>query len=185
MSTQNTMKLILLSVCAVVAAFQPLLADSETEQELARLADQHDKALAAATGPIDQLYRSTLDLLLQKANQAEDAASVAKIKAAIDKLQAGEVSAKAKPGTAEELNAFLAGTVWNISDEKPDGKVLYTLTFLKNGTFVHSDGRTGEWSAQSPRDLKLWNWDPAALNDDLTQFRAVGTGVIYFGNLKR
>jgi hypothetical protein len=179
------MKLIFLTAFAFAAAAQPIFAEPETAQELAQLAEQHDKALAAAIAPIDQLYRTTLDLLLQKANRTEDLASAAKIKAAIARLEAGTASPKGKPGTAEELNAFLAGTVWNISDERPDGKVLYTLTFLKNGTFIHSDGRTGEWSAQSPRDLKLWNWDPAALNDDLTQFRAVGTGVVYFGNLTR
>ncbi len=87
-----------------------------------------------------------------------------------------------KPASADALYAYLAGTVWNISDGQPDGKVLYTLTFRQDGTFLHSDGRTGAWSPQSPRDLKLWDWDPAALNDDITQFRAVGTGVIYFGN---
>ena len=90
-----------------------------------------------------------------------------------------------KPATADALYPYLAGTVWNISDERPDGKVLYTLTFRQDGTFIHSDGRTGVWSPQSPRDLKLWDWDPGALNDDLTQFRAVGTGVIYFGNLQK
>lgn len=90
-----------------------------------------------------------------------------------------------KPATADALRLYLAGTVWNISDGQADGKVLYTLTFRDDGTFLHSDGRTGAWSPQSPRDLKLWDWDPAMLNDDLTQFRAVGTGVIYFGNLQK
>jgi len=180
------MKHPIVSLLALVAIVPPLFAEPESEpQQLAQLTEQHDKALAAATDPIHQLYRTALELLLQKANQSEDLASAAKIKAALIRLQSGAPSPKAKAATADDLHAFLAGTVWNISDERPDGEVLYTLTFLKNGTFIHSDGRTGEWSAQSARDLKLWNWDPAALNEDLTQFRAVGTGVIYFGTLKK
>jgi hypothetical protein len=181
------MKLSLVTLLALVAAVHPLRAEPEStpEQVLAQLAEQHDKALTAATDPIHQLYRTALDLMLQKAKASEDMALVAKIESAIARIHPDAKSPGAKPATADELNAYLAGTVWNISDERPDGKVLYTMTFLKNGTFIHSDGRTGAWSAQSPRDLKLWNWDPAALNDDLTQFRAVGTGVIYFGNLKK
>lgn len=86
-----------------------------------------------------------------------------------------------KPTTAAALYVYFSGTVWNISDGRPDGNVLAPLTFRYDGTLIHSDGRTGEWSPQSPRDLKLWDWDPAMLNDDLTQFRAVATGVIFFG----
>jgi hypothetical protein len=179
------MKLSTLTAFALVAALQPLCGESEPERELAHLTEQHDRALAAAIDPIDQLYRTALNQLLQKANDSGDLASAEKIKAAIARLQSGTKSPKAKPTTAGDLNAFLAGTVWNISDERPDGEVQYTLTFLKNGTFIHSGGSTGVWSAQSARDLKLWNWDPATLNEDLTQFRAVGTGVIYFGNLKK
>lgn len=179
------MKLTILATFAFVAAIQPFLEEPEPEQKLAQITEQHDKALAAATDPIDQLYRTALEQLLQKANESSNPTFAAKVKAAIARLQAGTKSPKGKPTTAGDLKAFLAGTVWNISDDRPDGKVLYTLTFLKNGTFLHSDGRTGAWSAQSARDLKLWNWDPATLNEDLTQFRAVGTGVVYFGNLKK
>jgi hypothetical protein len=94
------------------------------------------------------------------------------------------LSPVARPETAAGLYHYLAGTVWEISDGHPDGEVLYTLNFHADGTFLHSDGRTGIWCPQSPRDLKLWDWDPVALNDDLTRFRAVGTGVIYFGKLR-
>ena len=179
------MKTIIVSAYVILAAVRPLFGDPPAEQELARLTEQHDKALAAATDPINQLYRSALDQLLQKANESNDTELAAKIKDAITRIQSGAKPQKGKPATAEELTAYLAGTVWSISDERPDGKVLYTLTFLKGGTMIHSNGKTGAWSAQSARDLKLWNWDPATLNEDLTQFRGVGTGVIYFGNLKK
>jgi len=176
---------ILIPIFALVTASQ-LFAESKAERDLKQLSEQHGKALAAAREPINQLYRTALDRLLQQANESADLALAAKIKLVITSLQAGTPSPpNSKPTTADDLNAYLAGTVWNISDKSPDGKVLYTLTFLKNGKFLHSDGKTGVWSAQSARDLKLWNWDPATLNDDLTQFRAVGTGVIYFGNLKK
>ena len=179
------MKIALLTALTLFAAFQLSFAEPEPERQLVQLTEERDRALTAATEPIVQLYRTALEHLLQKAIESNDLASAAKIKAAIAGSETGVKSPKTKPATADELKAFLAGTVWNISNQRPDGKILYTLTFLKNGTFQHSDGKTGAWSAQSARDLKLWNWDPATLNEELTQFRAVGTGVVYFGTLKK
>ncbi len=122
--------------------------------------------------PADPLSGAGRDLIYQRWARQRDNSPVDK-------------PATPKSTTADALYTYLAGTVWNISNERPDGPVLYTFTFRQDGTFLHSDGRTGVWSPQSPRDLKLWNWDPAMLNDDLTQFRAVGTGVIYFGTLQK
>jgi hypothetical protein len=183
------MRLAIITVFGVVAIVHPLsgqpLQQPKPERELAQLSKQHVKALASATDAINQLYRIALRQLLLKVNASDDLSSVPKIEDAIARLQSAAKPKEGKPTTEDDLFKFLAGTVWNISNERPDGEVLYTLTFLKNGTFIHSDGRTGVWRAQSARDIKLWNWDPANLNEDLTQFRAVGTGVIYFGNLKK
>ncbi len=143
-------------------AREPAPKKSAIEEQLAQLNSRHAKLLADTTAPVHQLYRNSLKKLLQQAEDSGNTTVAMKI-----------------------LTAYLEGTVWNISNRKPDGKILYTLSLSKNGKFRHSDGRTGAWKATSPRDLKLWNWDPATLNDDLTQFRAVGTGVIYFGNLQK
>lgn len=107
------------------------------------------------------------------------------VKAAFAELKAEEVAArKALPKTAQELREFLHGTTWDISNGSPEGKVEYTLTFNKNGTFAHSDGLTGKFETSGPREFKLWGYDPATLDDDFKQFRAVGSATVYFGTLR-
>ncbi|MFP6874729.1 MAG: hypothetical protein VCA55_14605 [Verrucomicrobiales bacterium] len=94
---------------------------------------------------------------------------------------------KAMPGApknAKELAEFLDGTTWNISNGTEDSKVVYTITFNKNGTFKHSDGRIGKVEFQGARAFKLWNYDPATLKENLKQFRARGAATVYFGNFR-
>lgn len=91
---------------------------------------------------------------------------------------------KPRPKSAAELEDFLAGTVWNIRDGSPDAPVQYTITFNKDGTFRHSDGRNGKVTFTGARTFDLWNYDPAKLAEDLKTFRAKGTTTIYFGTLR-
>lgn len=163
----------------------PGIQNGNGQPDLNYLMAQQEKALTAATDPIHRLYQSGLLLMRQEALRTGDADLVTKINAQLSLPDGKANPPDAKPKTPQALAAFLAGTVWTITNENenPANAKSYTLTFLKNGKFLHSDGRIGDWTATSARDLKLWNWDPATFNDDLTQFRAVGTGVIYFGKI--
>lgn len=135
-----------------------------------------------AAVPINLRYKEELEKLLRRATQANDLDAAIKIREAIG--QAPGSAAKPKVKTAEELAAFLDKTVWEIHDGTPDSKVEYTMTFDKNGTFKQSNGPTGSLQFTGPRSIKLWNYDPGTLNEDLTEFRAQGN-ITYFGKLKR
>ena len=59
------------------------------------------------------------------------------------------------------------------------------MTFDKDGSFKQSGGIKGPWKAESATQFKLWNYDPATLNEDYTQFSAVGAQARYFGRLHK
>jgi hypothetical protein len=159
-------------------------AQSSFERDLAKLTEDRDKALVRASDPIQRKYKELLEQLMQRATRNGDLDAAIKIKDAIAKIPASILVTKPHPKTAQELREFLDGTIWNISDKSPTGEVLYTLTFDKNGTFKHSDGRTGKFEVTGPNDFKMWGYDPATLNKDFNQFRAVASATVYFGNLK-
>lgn len=177
--------LLAIAAASSLLSAQPGIPDGNGQPDLNSLMAQHEKALAAATEPIHRLYRTGLHVMLGEASRTGNAELVEKITAALSSPDGKANLPDAKLKTPQDLAAFLAGTVWAITNENENtaGATPYTLTFLKNGKFLHSDGRIGDWTALSGRDLKLWNWDPATFNEDLTQFRAVGTGVVYFGKI--
>ena len=159
-------------------------AQSSYERDLVKLTEDRDKALIAASEPIHRKYKALLEQLMQRATRDQDLNAAIKIKDAIAKIPTHGLVAKPHPKTVQELKEFLDGTIWNISDKTPTGVVSYTLTFNKNGTFQHSDGRTGKFEVSGPNDFKMWGYDPATLNKDFNQFRAVASATVYFGNLK-
>jgi hypothetical protein len=159
-------------------------AQSAFERDLEKLTEDRDKALVRVSDPIQRKYKELLEQLMQRATRNGDLDVAIKIKDAIAKIPASIVVTKPHPKTAQELKEFLDGTIWNISDKSPTGEILYTLTFDKNGTFKHSDGRTGTFEVSGPNNFKRWGYDPATLNEDFNQFRAVGSATVYFGKLK-
>lgn len=73
--------IVLLSI-PVLSAFS--YAQSQYEKELSQLTEQRDKAVAAATDPINRKYREALEQMLKKAMQASDLEGAIKIKAALE-----------------------------------------------------------------------------------------------------
>lgn len=157
---------------------------SPFERDLKKLTEDRDKALAAASDPIQFKYKTLLEQLMQRATRNEDLNAAVKIKEAIAKIPASALIGKPHPTTAEELKDFLHGTTWNVSNNSPSEAVVYTLTFNKNGTFKHSDGRTGRFEVSGPKTFKMWGYDPATLNEGFNEFKAVGAAATYFGKLK-
>jgi hypothetical protein len=172
--------IILISLLLAPACF----AQSSFERDLTKLTEDRDKALVRVSDPIQRKYKESLEQLMQRATRNGDLDAAIKIKDAIAKIPVSIIVTKPHPKTAQELKEFLDGTIWEISDKTPTGKVLYTLTFNKNGTFIHSEGRTGIFEVSGPNDFKMWGFDPATLNEDFNQFRAVGSATVYFGRLK-
>ena len=141
-------------------------AQSSFERDLAKLTEDRDKALVRASDPIHRKYKELLEQLMQRATRNGDLDTAIKIKEAIAEIPASILVTKPHPKTGQELKEFLDGTIWNISDKSPTGEVLYTLTFDKNGTFKHSDGRTGKFEVSGPNEFRMWGYDPATLNKD-------------------
>ena len=158
-----------------------LLAESPYEAQAKQLQDRRDAEVRAAVDPINKRYRAELEKLLKKATQANDLDAALKIR---ERLKEIPDARAAKPKNEGELAAWLDGTVWEISDGEPGGPVVYTLTFSKNGTFKHSDGRTGKVSFTGARTMMLWGYDPAAFDEEFKGFKAKGTHAVYYGRPK-
>lgn len=158
-------------------------AQSSFERELHKLTEERDKALARSSEPIQRKYKELLERLMQRATRDGDLDAAIKIKEAIAMIPTSILASKPRPKTAQELREFLDETVWNISNKTPTGDVAYTLTFDKNGTFKYSDGRIGAYEVVGPNDFKIAG-DPATLNSEFNQFRAVSVYTVYFGKLK-
>lgn len=159
--------------------------ETQYERELKALTEQRDKAVAAAAEPINRRYQTALEQLLRKATQANELEVAVKIKANLASIPNATQPAKRKPKTTEELKEYLDGTTWMIAHGSPNAKGSQTVTFNKNGTVKHSEGGTGPLQFLSPRSIKLWTDHSATLNENLTQFRAEGDGMVYYGLLKR
>ena len=120
-------------ILTVTAPF--LFADSQFGTELKQLQDQREKALAAATEPVNRRHQAALESLLRRATQANDLDAALKIKEELQKLG----SAAPPPGsvsgvTVESLTNRLIGTKWTYFDKE-------TLTLLADGKAQWSSGR--------------------------------------------
>lgn len=71
---------------ALVFSAGSLLAASGSEREFQQLTDQRNKAIDAATEPINRRYKSDLETLLRRATQSGDLTAAVKIKEAIARL---------------------------------------------------------------------------------------------------
>ena len=158
-------------------------ADSPFEVQLQKLQAARDADAAKALAPIDKKLHDDLTELLEQAMKGGDLDAAIKIRNALRGKSTGESEVR-RPSTSAELREFLHGTTWNISDRKPDSEVLYTLTFDRNGTFRHSDGRTGRYEATSGSSFIMWGYDPAVLNEEGSSFAAVSKATPYFGARK-
>ncbi len=160
--------------------------ESPLARDLKRLTEDRDRALAAVADPIQLKYRSLLEQLMRKAVANQDLDTAVQIKEAIARIPVTALEKGLQPKTAEQLKEFLNKTSWNITTNSPSGEAEYTLTFNRNGTFKHSDGRTGGYETSGPNTFKMWGYDSATLNERFDEFRAVAaSGVTYFGKLKK
>jgi hypothetical protein len=117
----NRPSLITALITLVISA-QPLLAQSELDREFTQLQEQHEKALAAVTEPVNRRHQAALESLLRRATQARDLETANKINEQLKKLGI----TLSDPPTVESLTAFLVGTKWIWFGSE-------TLTFLPDG----------------------------------------------------
>ena len=161
-------------VTAVILTSTCLLcAQSLYEDNLKRLTEEHDQAVAAAVEPINRRYQAALEQLLERAIRNKDLEAAVKIKTKLAALTPPSSAPWRKPANAEELKRFLTGTTWK------NNKAGDTLTFLPDGIFRQQSGNTAPWNTTGANTFKLWNYDPATLNPSFTQFTAIGASATY------
>ena len=151
------MRYLHLTVIAVVLTSTAICAESQSERELAVLKEIRDKAIAAATEPINRRHQASLEQLLRRATQAGDLAAAVKIKA---EMEGGEEAAAAPAATdmsPRTVRKALSGA-WNWDAKnlkswgafKGDGNFHmesfdYEVKIFSNGTvtFLRNDRKKG------------------------------------------
>jgi hypothetical protein len=114
-----------LAILTFVVSTGSLVAQSAFDREYQQLTDQRNKALAAASEPINRRYKADLGVLLRKATQGNDLPTAVKIKEAITKLE----------GASPALG----------SSNKPSGSWRFTINGRDYVRTFHEDGTiTGE-----------------------------------------
>lgn len=133
-----------ISIIAVSAlGLTSLFAASPLERELAQLREQRDKAIAAATEPINRRYQASLEQLLRRATQANDLDTANKIKAEMTGGVGDPQAATQFAGGPRNIEKTLPGQWnWEGTNHKTWG------TFIQNGEF-RMDGVTHEWKVSS------------------------------------
>jgi hypothetical protein len=118
---------VLCAAAAISLALPSLSAASDAAREFDQLTLDRDKALTAAAEPINHLYQTALEALLQRATQANDLDTAVRIKQALEKLSA---------------RAGILG-VWNFVNHV-DG-VKYVADFKADHTFFWDGEQKGVW----------------------------------------
>ena len=140
------MKLILVFLSIALTAISGF-AESQAERDLKQLTDQRDKAVAAATEPINRRYKTSLEQLLQRAIQSKDLDAAVKIREALGQ-PAGLVPDTAKPKITKaaqtrrlDKSAWReTGNAW-VSDLRFQGDKMIILP--RNGGTTPVDFRVG------------------------------------------
>lgn len=103
-------------------------AESPYERELKDLIEQRDKAIAAATAPINDRFKAAAEQLLQRATRNNDLDAANKINGALGRLTAG--GAPTASLVIKDLRRQLAGTTWALlANVQPRGGLMNKITF--------------------------------------------------------
>jgi hypothetical protein len=130
-------------ISLITLSSSALFAASPLERELAQLREQRDKAIAAATEPINRRYQTSLEQLLRRATQAADLETANRIKAEMTGGADTPQAATQFAGGPRNVEKALPGQWnWEGANHKTWG------TFLQDGEF-RMDGVTHEWKVSS------------------------------------
>ena len=119
------------------------------EADFAQLKDLREQALSAASQPINQMYRASLEQLLRRATQDDDTETAAKIKFELQALAEAPAAPPAMTPEASRLRVQLRGTEWRLSPSK-------TFTLHEDGSTSSSwHDRHGKWKVLGPNLVEL------------------------------
>ena len=133
-------------------------AQTQFEGELVKLKHEHDKALAAATAPIDKKYLAALEDLLRRATKTNDLDAALKIRSALEAFNS-ERSAAIDPSqikTKHALGKALLGTKWSFARTPEDArKTTFTFTLGEDSQVLWADKSKGNWRLVDPRSIEI------------------------------
>lgn len=149
----------ILMIGALALLAGPLLAESTFEREMNLLKDQHAKAMAAATEPLLQRYKTSLEQLLKRATQANDLDAAIKIREQIAAL-AADAAAPTDTGkqknTVEGLQRLLLSGEWSWASKKSEiESAPVKITFTKDGKMLMLGKPMGSYKVTGPTTVQL------------------------------
>ena len=167
-----------LTTCIAIASAcitSTLVAEPPFDRDLKQLKEQRDRAIAAASEPINRRYRESLEQLLRRATQGNDLDTALKVKTELATVSLGSATAPAsRIKTTEDLTAFLAGSIWSLAIAGKD-KSGATMEFKKDGKaiMVWFDDvvKTNKWWCKDAKTFHVFSErDIGKFNDDWTSF---------------
>lgn len=166
------------TICFIAFAalgVRSLMAVSPLERELAQMREERDKAVAAATDPINRRYQSSLEQLLRRATQTNDLDTANKIKAEMTGGAAEPQAATQFAGGPRAIEKALPGQWnWEGSSHKTWG------TFVQNGEF-RMDGITHGWKVSSNGTVTVTRPDKTKATFQLSSDLKTFTGTNFDG----
>ena len=146
------------------------VAESPYERDLNQLKGQRDKALTAATDPINRRYKESLDDLLRRATQASDLDAATKIKEEINQLGI------ASPVSISSFTEKLLKQAWTWTSS-PGSRA--KLEFTRDGNVIHAGWKDAKWAAKPPNTLVITMGNAKAtlkFNEAMTAFEGTDFG---------
>jgi len=136
-----------------------LAAESAFERDLKLLKEQREKAIAAATDPVERQYKAGLEQLLKKATAGNDLDTAVKIKEILDAMTSPPVSSS-EAAQMTSLRRLLTSGPWNWWNTNRDftGAPNCQVKFLRNGKCETIPKLTwvNTWEVASPTQLKVF-----------------------------
>lgn len=162
-------------IAFIVLGTRSLFAASPLERELAQLREERDKAIAAATDPINRRYQASLEQLLHRATQTNDLDTTNKIKAEMTGGAADPQAATHFAGGPRSIEKTLPGEWnWEGQNHKSWG------TFVQNGEY-RMDGVTHGWKVSANGTVTVTRPDKTKATFQLSSDLKTFTGTNFDG----
>ena len=153
------MKQIIISL--ILAASTPFtsLCASEYQRESEKLTQERDRAVAAATEPIQRIYKTALETMLQRATEAKDLEGALQIREALEAVSRTLLAAQMR----EESKAIGTWKLENLTDGHKGAIEIHL-----DGTFAGGGKPLGKWEVR--RNQLVLRYDNRGGHTDIFDF---------------
>jgi hypothetical protein len=151
-------------------------AESPYERDMNQLKEQRDKAVAAATIPINRRYKESLEDLLRRATQANDLDAANKIKDEMKQLGFDTAATATSVSSTPNFVDKLTKQAWTWTSH-PGGRD--RVEFSKTGDVTHNGWQGAKWVAKPGNTVVITMGSTQAtlkFNEAMTAFEGVDFG---------